>query len=93
MTKDKKLSTVLWDSPAFQSSLRIGDELIAVGETAYSNDALTDAVKAKAPVRLTYKRGDSVKVVTINYTGGLRYPRFVKVGKGDGPLDLLLQPR
>jgi len=93
VTKDKKLSTVLWDSPAFQASLRIGDELIAVGETAYSNDALTDAVKAKAPVRLTYKRGDAVKVVTINYTGGLRYPRFVKVGKGDGSLDLLLRPR
>jgi len=54
---------------------------------------LTDAVKAKAPVRLTYKRGDAVKVVTINYTGGLRYPRFVKVGKGDGSLDLLLRPR
>ena len=93
VTKDKKLSSVLWDSPAFQSSLRIGDELIAVGETAYSNDALTDAVKAKAPVRLIVKRGDAIKTVTINYTGGLRYPRFVKVGKGDGPLDLLLRPR
>ena len=77
----------------FQASLRIGDELIAVGDKAYSNDALTDAVKAKAPVRLIVKRDDEVKVVTLNYTGGLRYPRFVKVGKGDGPLDLLLQPR
>jgi predicted metalloprotease with PDZ domain len=93
VTREKKVGSVLWDSPAFKASLRTGDELLAVGDAAYSNEALTDAVKARVPVQLIIKRGDSVRTVTVNYTGGLRYPRFVKVGKGEGPLDLLLRPR
>jgi predicted metalloprotease with PDZ domain len=93
VTKEKKLGTVLWDSPAWKASLRTGDELIAVGDKAYTNEVLSDVVKARAPVRLIIKRGDAVRTVDIAYTGGLRYPRFVKVGKGDGPLDLLLRPR
>jgi hypothetical protein len=31
--------------------------------------------------------------VDIRWNGGLRYPRFEKVGKGPGPLDRLLAPR
>ena len=95
--KDAKLSSVQWGSPAFNAALRGGDQLIAVGERAYSEEALKDAVVAakdgRTPVRLTVKRGDAVKVYAIAYSGGLRYPRLVKVGKGDGPLDLLLKPR
>ncbi len=44
ISKDKKLTSVRWGSPAFEQSLRIGDELIAVGERVYTNEALTDAV-------------------------------------------------
>ena len=95
--KEAKLSSVQWGSPAFNAALRGGDQIIAVGERAYSEEALKDAITAnkdgKAPVRLTVKRGDAVKVYTLPYSGGLRYPRLVKVGKGDGPLDLLLKPR
>lgn len=95
--KEGKLTSVLWGSPAFNASLRSGDQLIAVGERAYSEDALKDAITAakdgRAPVRLTVKRDSSVKVYNLAYSGGLRYPRLVKVGKGEGPLDLLLKPR
>ena len=59
-----------------------------MGDKAHTDDVLSDVVKARAPVRLIIKRGDAVRTVDIAYTGGLRYPRFVKVGKGDGPLDL-----
>ena len=31
--------------------------------------------------------------VDISYNGGLRYPRLVKIRKGDGPLDILLRKR
>ena len=95
--KDAKLGAVLWGSPAFNAALRGGDEIVAVGERAWSNDALKDAVAAakdgKTPIRLTIKRGDAVRDYSMLYAGGLRYPRLVKVGKGDGPLDLLLKPR
>ena len=96
VSKEKKLSGVLWGSPAFDAALRSGDEVIAVGDKAYSEEALKQAVtaaKGGQPVRLTIKRGESVRPVSITYTGGLRYPRLVKTGKGDGPLDLLLKAR
>jgi C-terminal processing protease CtpA/Prc len=87
----------LWGSPAFEAALRTGDQILAVGERAYSEDALKDAVTAakdgRSPIRLTIKRDTVVKVYPLTYSGGLRYPRLVKVGKGDGPLDLLLKPR
>jgi predicted metalloprotease with PDZ domain len=97
VSKDAKLGGVVWGSPAFTAALRGGDEIVAVGDKAYSEDAWKDAVTAAkaatVPVRLTIKRGDSVRTYTIDYHGGLRHPRFVKVGKGQGPLDLLLKPR
>ena len=95
--KEDKLTGVQWGSPAFNASLRSGDEIVAVGERAYSEDAMKDAITAakdgKTPIRLTIKRGETVKDYAISYSGGLRYPRLVKVGKGEGPLDLLLKPR
>jgi predicted metalloprotease with PDZ domain len=95
--KEAKLSSVQWGSPAFNASLRSGDQILAVGERAYSEDALKDAITAakdgRTPIRLTVKRDTAVKVYTLPYIGGLRYPRLVKVAKGEGPLDLLLKPR
>ncbi len=95
--KERQLTGLRWASPAFAAALRPGDEIIAVGERAYSEDALKDAIKAakasKQPIRLTVKRDDAVRVYAIAYSGGLRYPHLVKTGKGDGPLDLLLKPR
>ena len=95
--KDAKLGSVQWGSPAYNAALRGGDEIVAVGERAWSDDALKDAVAAakdgKTPIRLTIKRGDAVRDYSIAYAGGLRYPHLVKVGKGEGALDLLLKPR
>jgi predicted metalloprotease with PDZ domain len=87
---------VLWGSPAFETSLRTGDEIIAVGDRTYSAEWLKSAItagKAGQPIRITVKRGDRVRTIDFNYRDGLRYPRFVKTGRGKGPLDLLLEPR
>ncbi len=95
--KDKKLTGVQWGSPAFAAALKPGDEIVAVAERAYSEDALKQAVTAAKtsgqPIRLTIRRDEAVKVYSIAYAGGLRYPHLVKTGRGDGPLDLLLKPR
>ena len=56
-------------------------------------NAVTNAKGGATPIRLTVKRGNAVKTVAIPYYGGLRYPRFTKVGKGRGALDILLEPK
>ena len=71
--------------------------VVSVNGHAYGEEALSDAIKAAkgatAPIRLIVKRGEEVGPVEISWNGGLRYPRFEKVGKGEGSLDKLLQPR
>ncbi|GAA4009302.1 M61 family metallopeptidase [Sphingomonas swuensis] len=95
--KGGKLTGVKWGSPAFAAALRTGDELVAIGERAYSDDALRNVIRdakgTTAPIRLTYKRGNAVRTVAIPYADGLRYPRFTKVGKTKGALDILLEPK
>ena len=95
--KDKKLTKVGWGSPAYDAALREGDEIVAVDGHAYHEDALNDAISdaqaSKAPIRLIVKRGEEVRTAEIKWSGGRRYPHLVKTGHGDGPLDLLLEPR
>ncbi|MDQ3079320.1 MAG: peptidase M61 [Pseudomonadota bacterium] len=95
--KDGKITNVQWGGPAFASKLSIGQTIVAVDGKTFSGDAIKAAVTgAKGttrPIRLTVKRDDTIREVLVNYGGGLRYPRLVKVGQGEGPLDLLLKPR
>lgn len=95
--REKKIGGVRWGSPAFTAALRTGDELLAIGERAYSDESLRNAVTnakgGSTPIRLTFKRGNAVRTVAIPYYDGLRYPRFTKVGKGRGALDILLEPK
>ena len=78
-------------------ALTIGQTIVAVGERAYSERRAQGrghrGQGRHAPIRLTVKRGDASAGLPIPYNGGLRYPRLVKAGKGEGPLDLLLKPR
>lgn len=95
--KEAKIASVLWDGPAFKAGLTTGQSIVAVNGVAYTDDVLRDAVTAtkggNQPIRLTVKRGTQVHDVSIAWNGGLRYPHFVKTGKGDGALDRLLAPR
>lgn len=95
--KTNGVSAVIWDSPAFDAGLDLGDEIVAVNGTAYSADAIKDAVRIaatdKAPIKLWVKSGTHFREVVIDYHGGLRYPRLEKTGTGEGSLDLLLAPR
>ena len=43
--------------------------------------------------QLLIKSGDLFRTVTLDWHGGLKYPRLEKVGKGPGTLDALLAPR
>jgi len=97
MGKGGAVAGVIWDSPAFDAGLDLGDEIVAVAGMAYSADRLKEAVtaatSAKEPIRLWVKSGDRFREVAIDYHGGLRYPRLEKTGTGEGGLDRLLSPR
>jgi predicted metalloprotease with PDZ domain len=95
--KDGKVSSTLWDGPAFNAGIVNGAQVVAVNGEAYSAEAITDAIKAakdgKAPIQLLVKRGDRFDTVSIDYHGGLRFPWLEPVGKGQQGLDRLLAPR
>jgi predicted metalloprotease with PDZ domain len=94
--KDGAVGSVMWDGPAFNAGLTIGTTIVAIDGKAYGDDEIRDAVKeaakSKAPIKLLIKQGDRYRTVEIAYFGGLRYPHLVKVAKGDGSLDRLLAP-
>jgi predicted metalloprotease with PDZ domain len=93
----KGITTVAWDSPAFDAGVDLGDEIVAVNGRAYTGDRLKAAVKdakgSKDPIKLLVKSGDRYREVAIDYHGGLRYPHLVKTATGEAGLDKLLQPR
>lgn len=93
----KGITSVGWDTPAFNAGIDLGDEIVAVNGRAYSGDRLKDAVKAtkgsKEPIRLLLKSGDRYREVAIDYHDGLRYPHLVKTTEGEAGLDTLLKPR
>lgn len=96
INKDGKISEVIWDSPAFAAGLEIGTQIVAVNGRAYTAKGLSDAVAAtvnKHKVELLLKNGDVYRTVTLDYTGGLRYPVLQKIGEGESGLDRLLTPR
>lgn len=89
-SKAGDLTSVVWDSPAFKAGLAVGNKIVAVNGAAYSDARLKEAVKAKAPVKLTVQAGEVFREVTVDYRGGPRYPKLEKIGTGEGSLDRLL---
>ena len=94
---DGKISSVLWDSPAFNAGLTVGSQVTAVNGRDFDGDALKDAIKAAgaggALPELLLHDGDVYRTVKLDWRGGLRYPRLQKMGTGQGTLDALLAPR
>jgi predicted metalloprotease with PDZ domain len=94
---DGKVTSVLWDSPAFNAGVTVGSEILAVNGRHFDGDALKQAIKSAASggpaPQLLIHDGDIYRTATLDWHGGLRYPRLEKVGKGRGTLDALLAPR
>ena len=95
--KEAKVTSVLWDSPAFKAGVVNGAKLIAVNGVGYSKDVLTDAIKVaktgSVPTRLIVQRGDRFDTLDIPYVGGMRYPHLERVGGASAPIDQLLVAR
>ncbi len=97
MGKAGAVSAVIWDSPAFEAGLTVGDTVVAIDGREYSDDRLIAAVKAakgtKTAIKLLVKSDTRYRELAIDYHQGLRYPRLEKIGTGEGGLDRLLAPR
>ncbi|HEU4967332.1 M61 family metallopeptidase [Sphingomonas sp.] len=95
--KDRKISSVIWGGPAYKAGLTVGTELVAVNGKPYSADVVKDAIRAaanaKEPIQLLVRNFDAYREVSLDWHGGLRYPRLEKFGTGEGALDRLLTPR
>ena len=92
-----EITSVTWGSPAFDAGLTLGTTIVSVGGMAYSDDRLKAAVAAakdsKTPVQMWVKKGERYRQVSLDWQGGLRYPRLEKIGTGEAGLDRLLAPR
>ena len=88
---------VIWDGPAYKAGIVPGARLIAVDGEAYGDDVLKAAITAAKggtrPISLVVKTGDAVRTVDVPWTGGLRYPRLERTGRGPSSLDALYAPR
>ncbi|MEC3951079.1 M61 family metallopeptidase [Sphingobium sp. HWE2-09] len=90
---DGEVSGVVWDSAAFKAGLVTGAKILAVNGDEFSGDAWKAAIKAKTPIQIILKQDKYYRVLTLDYSGGLRYPRLEKTGEGEGSLDKLLKAR
>jgi len=94
---DGTVQTVVWESPAFKAGLAIGHRIIAINGLEYSPELLRSALEATAdkrhPLALIVKQDKRYSTITLDYSGGLRYPRLEKQGEEESSLDRLLKGR
>jgi predicted metalloprotease with PDZ domain len=95
--KNGSIETVFWNSPAFQSRLTEGMQILAVDGIAYSANVLRDAIRAarstRVPFELIVKVGDRYRVVPVDYHDGLRYPHLERDPAAPARLDDILAAR
>jgi hypothetical protein len=72
-------------------------EILAINGIAYDAEVLKDAIRAAqasgTPIELIVKNGDRFMVASIDYRGGLRYPRLERDASVPARLDDILTPR
>jgi len=97
VAQDGNVQNVIWDSPAFRAGLTNGAKIVAVNETEFSTDLLRGAIAAtrdgRHPLSLLVRQDKRYRTITLDYSGGIRYPRLEKIGEDESSLDRLLAPR
>ncbi|MDZ4370587.1 MAG: peptidase M61 [Phenylobacterium sp.] len=96
LSREGEVTSVLWDSPAFDAGLTVSTRILAVNGLAYTGDRIRAAVtagKAGAPIRLTVRNGEHFSDVSIGYRDGLRYPRLERIPGTPDLLTRIYEPR
>lgn len=84
---DGRVRQVTWAGPAFRAGMAPGVRITAIGGAPYTRGALHDAVRntVTVPLALTWEQDGRAVTRTIDYRGGLRYPRLKRIaGRVDG---------
>jgi predicted metalloprotease with PDZ domain len=94
---DGFVADVVHGSPAFAAGVAPGMRLLAIGgrkwTAAIARDVLVKAERAAEPIELVVESADLVRVVRVDYHGGLRNPRLVRDASRPDLLSRILTPR
>lgn len=94
---DGVVSDSIGGSPAFEAGISSQMKIIGVNGRVYSQDVLSDAIKAATdtsqPITLLVVVDDYFRTCKINYHSGPRYPHLVRDGTRADYLDELIKPR
>ncbi|MFZ2987566.1 M61 family metallopeptidase, partial [Ideonella sp.] len=97
VSSDGKLDQVYWDSPAYKAGLAPGMSLLAVNDRAYRAERLSAAVSANtqgaAPIRLLLRDGDHFFSASLDWRGGLRYPKLERLAEQADRLGAIYKAR
>jgi predicted metalloprotease with PDZ domain len=96
--KSGKVTEVYWNSVAFKAGIGRDMTLVAVDGRAYSAAVLREALiaaqaDARLPIELIVRFEDAYRILRLDYHGGLRYPRLVRVSSAPDRLAEILAPR
>jgi predicted metalloprotease with PDZ domain len=91
------VSQVIWDSPAFEAGIVAGATIRSVNDSPYDPEKLLAAIRSNrgggSPIRLAVVDRGRERIVSIDYRGGLRFPRLERVSGVPDRLGALLKPR
>jgi predicted metalloprotease with PDZ domain len=91
------VSDVVWNGPAFEAGIVAGATILSVGGEKYDPEKLLAAIQANRgggnPIRLLVRNRNRERAITIDYRGGLRFPRLERVSGVPDRLGELLAPR
>jgi predicted metalloprotease with PDZ domain len=93
---DGTVGDVVPELPAAKAGLAPGMKVIAVNARRYTADGLKSAVantKSGSKLELLAESGDFFRTHTVDYTGGLKYPRLERVNSQADLLVEILKPR
>ena len=92
-----EVSEVVWGSPAFEAGIVAGATIVSVGDGAYTPERLLAAIAKNrggaSPIGLRVRSRGREREVTIDYRGGLRFPRLERVAGVPDRLAALLEAR
>jgi predicted metalloprotease with PDZ domain len=80
--QDGAVRNVVWDGLAFRAGLAANTTVMAVGDRVYKPELLKAAIreaKDGKPIRLLVRKGNVLRTVSLDYRGGLRYPRLERI--------------
>jgi predicted metalloprotease with PDZ domain len=92
-----EVSEVIWNGPAFEAGLVPGAKILSVNGSKYDPELLLEAIRknrgGNSPLKLVVTNRNRERTVTIEYRGGLRFPRLERVAGVPDRLSELFKAR